>query len=85
MANCARKEGEEFDKYRTRRKKLQLDTTRALRARECPEGTYEGAAPLYIQAFDPKTGRILVPVFWVKAQKGVPFRRGEKHPNVMAV
>ncbi len=74
MASLKRNEGESFSEYKSRRAKDQVLTARALRARPVEAGVYSGSAPQYMKAID-KSGKILLPVQYVRVAKGVPFKR----------
>jgi len=83
MACPPRKINETYEDYCARRKKEAVFTKRALVPKAITGDVYVGSPPIYTKAFD-KNGQFLIPVQWIKAQKGVPYRRGPGHPKVMA-
>jgi len=74
MVSLKRNEDESFSEYKSRRAKDQILTTRALRARPVGGGVYSGSTPQYMKAID-KSGKILLPVQYVRVAKGIPFKR----------
>jgi len=81
MASLKRNEGESFSEYKSRRAKEQVLTARALQARPVEKGVYSGSTPQYTKAID-KSGKILLPVQYIKVAKGVPFKKiAEKNPT----
>jgi len=83
MSYLARKENESEEKYRARQHKDNVLTRRALKPRQAPKGHYVGVLPTFAKRLD-KDGKIVLPVVWFQNSRGVPFRRGPKHPKVQA-
>ena len=69
MTSLIRKPNEDFQKYKQRRAVIGRKDKAKLRAREVPEGIYDGSNPVYKQYLDKDTLR----PFFAKIKKGVPF------------